>query len=67
MILTFARNSGANHHCCRKGQKVLIKLYDGTTIVDKFKDKNRKYCILENHEYSWADVKFFAVYKQRNC
>ena len=65
MLLCLARNSGANHHCCRKGQKVLIKLYDGEVIVDKFKEKSRRYCILDNHEYKWADVKVFAVYKER--
>lgn len=41
-----------------------MKLHDGTVIVDRFKEKNDRRCILMSRSIPWTKVKNFVVYRE---
>lgn len=53
---------GPKHHSVSKGKMVRVVLYDGKIIYGRFKEKNRRFCLLEEGvRIPWAKVKKFHI------
>lgn len=57
---------GCNHHSCKPGLRVALKLRDGRVVTGRFgsRDRNRKGVLLEDGRYfPFSDVRIFRVIK----
>jgi hypothetical protein len=53
-----------DHFSCMPGKRVLVKLKDGTTFIDKFVDRKGKWLHFEAHPRIRREkVKMFTLYK----
>jgi len=56
-----AKPKGPRHHSCRLGKPVRVVLRNGTTIYGAFKERSRRWCLLEGHpRIPWKDVLRFV-------
>jgi len=57
-----AKPKGPRHHSCRAGKLVRVALHDGTVIMGRFKEKNRRYCLLRDfRRIPWREVRSFGI------
>lgn len=60
--MTQRMERGPKHHSCRKGTLVRVELRDGTVIQGRFKEKSRRFCLLEpDARIPWRKVRKFNI------
>lgn len=51
------------HHSTAKGKRVRVKLRSGEVYIDRFVEKNRRFCITQERRTPWRDIANFTVLK----
>ena len=52
------------HSACARGKKVLVILYDGTRIIDKFLDRGNGWILLTEHgKIKLEDVRCVTIWR----
>jgi len=51
------------HTACYRGKRVLVKLRDGTTFIDKFFDRTKSHVFFDEHKVKKSDIKSFSIIK----
>jgi len=58
---------GARHHSTKRGTRVMVILRDGSRVIGKFRDSNkRKVHLCDGRSFSWKIVRALAIYKGDN-
>lgn len=53
------------HTHCQPGKRVYVRLFDGTTFVDKFVDHRGRWIKFEFHRVRGEDVRTFTIFRHQ--
>ena len=57
------KSKGPRHHSISRGQMARVVLRDGTEITGRFKEPNRRFCLLVDHaRIPWKKVLRFSAW-----